>query len=161
MKQYLDLLQHVLDHGVHKADRLGAETLSVFGAQLRLDLTAGFPLLTTKRLRFEAVAGELLWFLSGSTAVADLHAYGVHRWDSWAEEDGTLGPIYGAQWRHWPDNSAGVIDQIEQVVQEIRRHPESRRLVVSAWNVADLPAMALPPCHFAFQFYVHAGRLSC
>jgi thymidylate synthase len=161
MQQYLDLVQRVLDDGCPKADRTGTGTLSIFGQQLRFDLAAGFPLVTTKRLPIQGIIHELLWMLSGETTLEYLHAHGLHIWDAWADEDGDLGPVYGAQWRRWPDHGAGVIDQIEWVVQELRRHPHSRRLVVSAWNVADLPLMALPPCHALFQFYVAAGRLSC
>lgn len=161
MKQYLDLMQHVLTHGVDRSDRTGTGTRSIFGYQLRFDLQEGFPLLTTKRLPFRTIAHELLWKLSGSTSVHDLHAVGVHIWDAWAGEDGDLGPLYGAQWRRCRDNGAGVIDQVTQVVQEIQRNPDSRRLLVSAWNVADLPEMALPPCPVLFQFHVAAGRLSC
>lgn len=161
MEPYLDLVRHVLANGVPKEDRTGTGTLSVFGAHLRIDLAAGFPLVTTKRMPFTAIVHELLWMLAGETNVRALHARGVHIWDPWADADGELGPIYGAQWRHWNDHGAGVIDQLEWVVEQIRRNPSSRRLLVSAWNVADLPEMALPPCHFALQFWVAGGRLSC
>ena len=164
MKQYLDLVRHVLDRGEDRADRTGTGTRCIFGHQLRFNLNNGFPLVTTKRLPFRTIVHELLWMLSGSTSVCDLHQHGVRIWDPWADEDGSLGPIYGAQWRRWPstrDNGAGHIDQIERVVREIRTNPCSRRLLVSAWNVADLERMSLPPCHVLFQFHVAGGRLSC
>ena len=170
MQQYLDLLRRVLAEGVDRPPaRVGQPgTRSVFGHQLRFDLAAGFPLVTTKELPFPKIAGELLWHLSGSTNVRDLHAAGIRVWDAWADdESGDLGPIYGAQWRRWPaaggsgSGGAGTIDQIKRVVREIRRNPSSRRLLVSAWNVADLPRMALAPCHMAFQFWIADGRLSC
>ncbi len=161
MRQYLDLLQHVLDHGRPKADRTGTGTLSVFGYQTRYDLGAGFPLVTTKKLHLKSIIHELLWFLRGETNVRSLQAAGVRIWDEWADERGDLGPIYGYQWRSWPAPDGGQIDQIGQVVSEIRRNPDSRRLIVSAWNVADLSRMALAPCHALFQFYVLDGRLSC
>jgi thymidylate synthase len=164
VKQYLDLVRHVLEHGDDRHDRTGTGTRSIFGHQLRFDLRDGFPLITTRRLPFRTIVHELLWMLSGSTSVCDLHRHRVHIWDPWADEDGNLGPIYGAQWRRWPttrDNGAGHIDQIEKVVREIRTNPCSRRLLVSAWNVADLELMSLPPCHTLFQFHVADGRLSC
>ena len=161
MRPYLDLLRHILDHGVEKTDRTGTGTLSVFGYQMRFDLAAGFPLLTTKKLHVRSILYELLWFLRGDTNVKWLHEHGVTIWDEWADEAGELGPIYGAQWRSWPTPDGGHIDQIARVVEQIRSQPDSRRLVVSAWNVADLDAMALQPCHALFQFWVGQGRLSC
>jgi thymidylate synthase len=161
MRQYLDLLRHVLEHGRPKADRTGTGTLSVFGHQTRYDLSAGFPMITTKKLHLKSVVHELLWFLRGETNVRSLQAAGVRIWDEWADADGDLGPIYGSQWRSWPAPDGGQIDQITQVVDELRRNPDSRRLIVSAWNVAELPRMALAPCHTLFQFYVVDGRLSC
>ncbi|MGH3367236.1 MAG: thymidylate synthase [Nocardioidaceae bacterium] len=161
MRQYLDLLQRVLDDGVAKSDRTGTGTLSVFGHQMRFDLAAGFPLLTTKRIHLRSVIGELVWFLRGDTNVAWLHARGITIWDEWADDSGDLGPIYGRQWRSWPTPDGGYVDQLQAVIDRIRAEPDSRRMVVSAWNVADLPAMALSPCHALFQFYVADGRLSC
>jgi thymidylate synthase len=161
MRQYLDLLQHVLDHGIEKGDRTGTGTLSVFGYQMRFDLTRGFPLLTTKKLHVRSIVHELLWFLSGSTNVRPLQANGVTIWDEWADENGDLGPTYGSQWRSWPGEDGGTIDQIERVVEQIRTNPDSRRLIVSAWNVAEIDQMRLPPCHVLFQFWVGNGRLSC
>jgi thymidylate synthase len=161
MRAYLDLLQDIHDHGVRKGDRTGTGTLSVFGRQLRFDLAAGFPLLTTKKLHTRSIIHELLWFIRGETNVAYLHEHDVHIWDEWADERGDLGPIYGYQWRSWPAPGGRAIDQLSQVIEQIRSNPDSRRLLVSAWNVAQIPEMALPPCHALFQFYVAAGKLSC
>lgn len=161
VRQYLDLLQHVLDHGVEKSDRTGTGTISLFGAQTRFDLSQGFPLLTTKKLRLRSIIHELLWFLQGETNVRYLNENKVTIWDEWADEDGELGPIYGYQWRSWPAPDGRHVDQITQVIDQIRTNPDSRRLLVSAWNVADIPQMALAPCHTLFQFYVSQGRLSC
>jgi thymidylate synthase len=161
MRQYLDLLRHILEHGVEKGDRTGTGTLSVFGYQMRFDLAAGFPLVTTKKVHLRSIVHELLWFLKGDTNLRYLHEHGVRIWDEWADENGNLGPIYGHQWRSWPTPDGGSIDQISRVIDEIRTHPDSRRLVVSAWNVADLDRMKLPPCHALFQFWVARGRLSC
>jgi thymidylate synthase len=161
MRQYLDLLRHVLDCGVEKADRTGTGTVSVFGYQMRFDLGAGFPLVTTKKLHLKSIVHELLWFLRGDTNIASLNAQGVSIWDEWADADGELGPVYGRQWRAWNAGDGRSVDQISWVIDEIRRNPDSRRLVVSAWNVGDLPQMALQPCHALFQFHVAAGRLSC
>ena len=161
MKTYLDLLRHVQDHGAEKGDRTGTGTLSVFGYQMRFDLGHGFPLLTTKKVHLKSVIHELLWFLQGSTNVAYLRANGVTIWDEWAAPDGELGPIYGFQWRSWPAPDGRHIDQLSELVGQIRNNPDSRRLIVSAWNVADIPRMALAPCHAFFQFYVAQGRLSC
>ncbi|ETK01191.1 thymidylate synthase [Tannerella sp. oral taxon BU063 isolate Cell 2] len=160
MKQYLDLLDEVLREGTVKEDRTGTGTLSVFGRQLRFDLDQGFPLLTTKQLHLKSIIYELLWFLSGDTNVRYLQEHGVRIWNEWADDRGDLGHVYGYQWRSWPDYDGGSIDQIATIVDDIRRTPDSRRLIVSAWNVADLPRMNLPPCHILFQFYVADGRLS-
>ena len=160
MKQYLDLLDEVLREGTVKEDRTGTGTLSVFGRQLRFDLDQGFPLLTTKQLHLKSIIYELLWFLSGDTNVRYLQEHGVRIWNEWADDRGDLGHVYGYQWRSWPDYDGGSIDQIATIVDDIRRTPDSRRLIVSAWNVADLPRMNLPPCHLLFQFYVADGRLS-
>jgi len=161
MQQYLDLLRHVRDRGTRKSDRTGTGTLSVFGYQMRFDLQDGFPLVTTKKLHVRSIIYELLWFLRGDTNVAYLRENGVTIWDEWADPEGELGPVYGAQWRSWPTRDGGTIDQIAEVVRRIRTDPDSRRLIVSAWNPADIGRMALPPCHCLFQFYVANGRLSC
>jgi thymidylate synthase len=161
MRQYLDLMRHVLEHGARKNDRTGTGTLSVFGAQLRFDLNAGFPLLTTKKVHLKSITHELLWFLKGDTNTRYLKENGVTIWDEWADAKGELGPVYGYQWRSWPAPDGRHIDQVSQVIEQIRKNPDSRRLIVSAWNVADLPKMALLPCHAFFQFYVAEGRLSC
>ncbi|ALN87353.1 thymidylate synthase [Lysobacter capsici] len=161
MHNYLDLLRHVLDHGTEKSDRTGTGTRSVFGWQLRYDLNAGFPLLTTKKLHLRSIVHELLWFLKGETNTAYLKEHKVSIWDEWADADGELGPVYGKQWRRWSGADGVEIDQIRWVIDEIKRNPDSRRLIVSAWNVADLPKMALMPCHALFQFYVADGKLSC
>jgi len=161
MKQYLDLLQHILDHGVAKDDRTGTGTLSVFGYQMRCDLRRGFPLLTTKKLHLRSIIHELLWFLAGDTNLRYLHENKVTIWDEWADDEGELGPIYGHQWRSWPKGDGGSVDQISELVAGIRRDPDSRRHIVSAWNVADLDQMALPPCHALFQLWVADGGLSC
>jgi thymidylate synthase len=161
MKQYLDLVNHVLNHGVEKSDRTGTGTRSVFGHQMRFDLAEGFPLLTTKKLHTRSIFGELLWFLRGSTNVDWLHDNGITIWDEWADANGDLGPIYGYQWRSWPTPDGGHVDQIKGVISSIRTNPDSRRHIVSAWNVGQIPQMALPPCHALFQFYVADGKLSC
>ena len=161
MKQYLDLVRHVLDHGTRKQDRTGIGTLSAFGYQMRFDLSAGFPAITTKRLHFRSIVHELLWFLRGDTNIAYLNEHGVSIWDEWADENGELGPVYGSQWRSWPAPDGERIDQITRVVESIRRDPDSRRHIVCAWNVADIERMALPPCHLLYQFYVADVRLSC
>lgn len=161
MKQYLDLLRHVMDHGTAKEDRTGTGTLSVFGYQMRFDLSHGFPLLTTKKVHLKSIIYELLWFLRGDTNVGYLNDHGVTIWDEWADERGDLGPIYGYQWRSWPAPDGRHIDQLQNVIAEVRDNPSSRRLIVSAWNVADIPKMALAPCHVLFQFYVADGKLSC
>jgi thymidylate synthase len=161
MRQYLDLLEHILDRGVAKDDRTGTGTLSVFGYQMRMDLTQGFPLLTTKKLHLRSIIHELLWFLAGDTNLGYLHENKVAIWDEWADDNGDLGPIYGYQWRSWPTPEGGAIDQITGLIEGIRRNPDSRRHIVSAWNVADIDSMALPPCHCLFQFWVADGGLSC
>jgi thymidylate synthase len=161
MKQYLDLKRHVLESGVRKEDRTGTGTLSVFGYQMRFDLSGGFPLLTTKKMHLRSIIYELLWFLRGDTNVRFLQDHKVTIWDEWADENGDLGPVYGHQWRSWPAADGRTIDQITKVIDQIRRNPDSRRLIVSAWNVGEIEKMALPPCHCLFQFYVAGGRLSC
>ncbi len=161
MQQYLALMQHILAHGAQKADRTGTGTLSVFGYQMRFDLSAGFPLLTTKKVHLRSIIHELLWFLRGDTNVRSLNENKVTIWDEWADKDGELGPIYGKQWRSWPDGNGGEVDQIANLTHMLKNNPDSRRLIVSAWNVPELDKMALPPCHCLFQFYVANGRLSC
>ena len=160
MKQYLDLMRHVLEEGVRKDDRTGVGTISVFGYQMRFDLSAGFPAVTTKKLHFRSIIHELLWFLKGETNIGYLKENGVSIWDEWADEEGELGPVYGYQWRSWPTPDGGHVDQISQLLQQLRDTPHSRRHIVNAWNVADLQKMALPPCHVLFQFYVANGNLS-
>lgn len=160
MKPYLDLLQHVLDHGTTRHDRTGTGTRSIFGYQMRFNLDDGFPLVTTKKVHLKSIIYELLWFLKGDTNVRYLQEHGVRIWNEWADADGELGPVYGHQWRSWPDYNGGTIDQIAQVLDQIRNNPDSRRILVSAWNVAEVNQMALPPCHTMFQFYVADGRLS-
>ena len=161
MRPYLDLLQHVLDHGTKKSDRTGTGTISVFGHQMRFDLSAGFPLLTTKKVHLKSIIHELLWFLQGDTNIKYLKDNGVSIWDEWADANGDLGPIYGYQWRSWPARDGRHIDQISEVLETLRKNPDSRRIIVSAWNVGELPYMKLPPCHAFFQFYVADGKLSC
>ncbi len=161
MKQYLDLMEHVLKHGVRKEDRTGTGTLSVFGYQMRFPLAAGFPAVTTKKLHMRSIIHELLWFLRGDTNIRYLHENGVSIWDEWADKNGELGPVYGAQWRSWPTADGGSVDQISGLLHALRHNPDSRRMLVSAWNVAEVEHMALPPCHLLFQFYVADGRLSC
>lgn len=161
MKQYHQLLTHILEHGVEKSDRTGVGTRSVFGYQMRFNLADGFPLVTTKKLHIPSIIHELLWFLSGSTNVGYLQQNGVKIWDQWADENGELGPVYGSQWRSWLGADGQTVDQISQVVEQIKTNPDSRRLIVSAWNVAEVPKMKLPPCHAFFQFYVADGKLSC
>ncbi len=161
MQQYLNLLQHILDNGTHKTDRTGTGTQSCFGYQMRFDLQKGFPLVTTKKVHLKSIIHELLWFLKGETNIAYLKEHGVKIWDEWADENGELGPVYGKQWRSWEGKDGKVIDQISDLVEQIKKNPDSRRLIVSAWNVAELPEMALMPCHNMFQFYVADGKLSC
>jgi len=161
MRQYQALLHQILDHGTVKTDRTGTGTLSIFGPQMRFNLADGFPLVTTKKVHLKSIIHELLWFLQGDTNIAYLQANGVKIWDEWADEKGGLGPVYGHQWRSWPDGNGGHIDQITQIIQQLKTQPDSRRILVSAWNVAELPAMKLQPCHALFQFYVADGKLSC
>jgi len=161
MQQYHQLLRHILDNGVQKGDRTGTGTTSVFGYQMRFDLQKGFPLVTTKKCHLRSIIHELLWFLQGDTNIKYLNENKVTIWDEWADEKGDLGPVYGYQWRHWPDGKGGEIDQISNLIHQIKTKPDSRRLIVSAWNVADVDDMALPPCHLLFQFYVAKGKLSC
>ena len=161
MKQYLDLMQKVLDEGQEKSDRTGTGTLSIFGHQMKFDLSKGFPLVTTKKVHLKSIIHELIWFLQGSTNISYLKENGVSIWDEWADENGDLGPVYGAQWRSWPDGNNGTIDQIENLINGIKNNPDSRRHIVSAWNPALVDEMALPPCHSLFQFYVANGELSC
>ena len=161
MQIYLDLLQDLLDHGIQKKDRTGTGTLSVFGRQMRFDLEQGFPMLTTKKLHWPSIVHELLWFLSGSTNIHYLNQHGVSIWDEWADDQGELGPVYGKQWRAWQTSDGRTIDQLSLVIDTIKRDPNSRRLLVNAWNVSDVAHMALPPCHYSFQFYIAEGRLSC
>jgi thymidylate synthase len=161
MKQYLDLMQHVLDNGTQKHDRTGTGTISVFGYQMRFNLQDGFPMVTTKKLHLKSIIHELIWFLQGDTNIKYLKDNGVRIWDEWADENGNLGPVYGSQWRSWPKPNGGHIDQISQIINTIKNNPDSRRIIVSAWNVAEIENMALPPCHAFFQFYVADGKLSC
>ena len=161
MRQYHELMERVLKHGLEKRDRTGTGTLSIFGHQMRFDLSAGFPLVTTKKLHVKSIAYELLWFLKGDTNVRWLQEHGVRIWDEWADENGDLGPVYGKQWRSWPKPDGGTIDQITRLMHDIKRNPDSRRLIVTAWNPAEVDHMALPPCHCLFQFYVGGGKLSC
>lgn len=161
MKQYLDLMKHVLEKGAEKEDRTGTGTLSVFGYQMRFDLAEGFPLLTTKKLHLKSIIYELLWFLRGDTNIEYLKKHGVNIWNEWADADGELGPVYGAQWRSWKTADGRAIDQISQIIDQIKSNPDSRRLIVSAWNAGEIPKMGLPPCHLLFQFYVAGGKLSC
>ena len=161
MKQYLDLMQHILDNGVKKEDRTGTGTLSVFGYQMRFNLSEGFPLVTTKKVHLKSIIHELLWFLKGETNISYLKENGVTIWDEWADEQGNLGPVYGSQWRSWPTPDGRHIDQITQVVNQLKQNPDSRRIIVSAWNVAEIENMKLPPCHAFYQFYVAEGKLSC
>ncbi len=161
MQQYLSMMRHIRENGARKDDRTATGTLSVFGYQMRFDLSEGFPVITTKKLHLRSIIHELLWFLSGDSNISYLKDNGVSIWDEWADDNGELGPVYGVQWRNWPDPNGGIIDQISELVDGLRQNPDSRRLLVSAWNVAELPNMALPPCHCMFQFYVADGRLSC
>ncbi len=161
MKQYLDMLQYIFDNGASKGDRTGTGTISVFGYQTRYNLQAGFPILTTKRLHLRSIIHELLWMLDGQSNIADLNKNGVRIWNEWADDDGDLGPVYGVQWRSWKTSDGHTVDQISQVIEQIKHNPDSRRMIVNAWNVGEIEAMALPPCHLLFQFYVSEGKLSC
>ena len=161
MKQYLDLMRHVRDNGTKKEDRTGTGTLSVFGHQMRFDLSKGFPVVTTKKCHLKSIIHELIWFLSGDTNIKYLQDNGVRIWNEWADDEGNLGPVYGYQWRSWPKADGGHVDQIEQIIDQIKNNPDSRRIIVNAWNVAEIDNMALPPCHMMFQFYVANGKLSC
>lgn len=161
MKQYLDMLQYIFDNGSSKGDRTGTGTISVFGYQTRYNLQAGFPILTTKRLHLRSIIHELLWMLDGQSNIADLNKHGVRIWNEWADDDGDLGPVYGVQWRSWKTSDGHTVDQISQVIEQIKHNPDSRRMIVNAWNVGEIEAMALPPCHLLFQFYVSEGKLSC
>ena len=161
MKQYLDMLQYIFDNGSSKGDRTGTGTISVFGYQTRYNLQAGFPILTTKRLHLRSIIHELLWMLDGQSNIADLNKNGVRIWNEWADDDGDLGPVYGVQWRSWKTSDGHTVDQISQVIEQIKHNPDSRRMIVNAWNVGEIEAMALPPCHLLFQFYVSEGKLSC
>src|ERR1700722_9403369 len=161
MKQYLDLMRQIRDHGARKEDRTGTGTLSLFGPQMRFDLAQGFPLVTTKKIHLKSVIHELLWFLKGDTNVQYLHDHGVTIWDEWADKEGNLGPIYGKQWRSWPTTDGRTVDQMSDLIKRIKTNPDSRRLLINAWNVGELDKMALPPCHLMFQFYVANNRLSC
>lgn len=161
MKQYLDMLQYIFDNGSSKGDRTGTGTISVFGYQTRYNLQAGFPILTTKRLHLRSIIHELLWMLDGQSNIADLNKHGVRIWNEWADDDGDLGPVYGVQWRSWKTSDGHTVDQISQVIEQINHNPDSRRMIVNAWNVGEIDAMALPPCHLLFQFYVSEGKLSC
>lgn len=161
MKQYLDLMRHVRETGIKKEDRTGTGTLSIFGHQMRFDLSEGFPLVTTKKCHLKSIIHELIWFLSGDTNIKYLQDNGVRIWNEWADEEGNLGPVYGSQWRSWPTANDGHVDQISQIIDQIKNNPDSRRIIVSAWNVAEIENMALPPCHMMFQFYVADGKLSC
>ena len=161
MRQYLDLMQHIIDHGTEKGDRTGTGTKSIFGHQLRFDLSKGFPLVTTKKLHLRSIIHELLWFIKGDSNIKYLKENGVRIWDEWADENGDLGPIYGVQWRSWPKSDGSTVDQLSQVIDTIKNNPDSRRIIISAWNVGEIENMALPPCHTLFQFYVADGKLSC
>ena len=161
MKQYLDLMQHILDHGIEKSDRTGTGTKSIFGHQLRFDLSDGFPVVTTKKLHLRSIIHELLWFIKGDSNISYLKENGVRIWDEWADENGDLGPVYGVQWRSWPKSDGTTVDQLSQLIHTIKNNPDSRRMIISAWNVGEIEKMALPPCHTLFQFYVAEGKLSC
>lgn len=161
MRQYLDLMQHIIDHGVEKSDRTGTGTKSIFGYQMRFDLSEGFPCITTKKLHLRSIIHELLWFIKGDSNISYLKENGVRIWDEWADENGDLGPVYGVQWRSWPKSDGTTVDQLSQVIETIKKNPDSRRIIISAWNVGEIEKMALPPCHTLFQFYVADGKLSC